>query len=88
MLKYNLETRKQKRINKKMKNQKSKTYYNTLNESLEAARKGLSMLWPLDSNIQYNSTVNHIVEEELLFRYISVYRNSNGYYEIATTYRT
>ena len=61
-------------------------WFQTLNASLES--ENLVNLWPLGSNINYNQTVQHIVEDGDFYRLISVYRNENGLYERAITYIT
>jgi hypothetical protein len=63
-----------------------KNWFETLNDALESEL--LTELWPLGSNIGYGETVQHIVEDYLDLRLISVYRNENGMYERPVTYVT
>ena len=69
-------------------------WFNTLNEALES--EGLVDLWQLGSNVNYEQTVQHIVETGELkgkrqvpvMKMISVYRNEKGMYERPVHYQT
>ena len=67
-------------------NTPKQNWFNTLNEALHS--ENLIDLWPLGSNINYDTTVRHIVEDEKNLRLISVYRDQDGRYERPITYLT
>ena len=68
----------------------------TLNEALAAGHPDCVALWPLGTNVAYNSTERVLVETGVLLgkrqtpelRLISVYRDERGLYEEAVTYIT
>ena len=61
-------------------------FFETLNGSLGS--EGLTHLWPLGSNISYNQTVQHIVEDGSNLILLSVYRDERGMYERVIHYKT
>jgi hypothetical protein len=56
--------------------------FGTLNDALDA--EGLVALWPLGVNINYGETVSLASQG----RFISVYRDENGFYERPVHYAT
>lgn len=59
------------------------TYFETLNEALEA--EGLTQFWPTTLNINYGESVSIIIN----FLSISIYRsNTTGRYERPVHYKT
>jgi hypothetical protein len=59
------------------------TYFETLNEALEA--EGLTQFWPTNLNINYGESVSIIIN----FLSISIYRsNTTGRYERPVHYKT
>lgn len=62
---------------------KEPTYFETLNEALEA--EGLTQFWPTNLNISYGESVSIIID----FLAISIYRsNTTGRYERPVHYKT
>jgi hypothetical protein len=60
----------------------TRNWFPTLNAALEA--EGLTDLWPLGLNVNYDTTVNFSAGG----RWISVYRDSAGRYERPIHYAT